>query len=145
MYLKKYNSESRNENVKNHLNNLYPFSFFKIPKVKKSFTKLIKSYEEKEKKYMTLFGIRLNNSNNKIISRNKKRNKSKNFQKSLSNSSMISNLKKLFSLNLDKKNSLFQINPMDSKLFPHIQRNLRRYNHCTTSLETRNNSSIINN
>ena len=80
---------------------------------------------------MTLFGIRLRNSNNKIISRNKKRNKSKNFQKSLSNSSMISNLKKLFSLNLDKKNSLFQINPMDIKLLPHIQRNLRRY---TTNL-----------
>ena len=140
MYLKKYNSVSRNENGKNHLNNLYPFSFFKIPKVKKSFSKLIKSYEEKEKKYMTLFGIRLSNSNNKIISRNKKRNKSKNFQKSLSNSSMISNLKKLFSLNLDKKNSLFQINPMDLKLFPHIQRNLRRY---TTNIAI--NTNNINN
>ena len=57
MYLKKYNSVSRNENGKNHLNNLYPFSFFKIPKVKKSFSKLIKSYEEKEKKYMTLIAI----------------------------------------------------------------------------------------
>ena len=142
MFLNKYNSESSNEDEKNKFNNIYPFSFFKVSKVRNSFLKQMISYEEKEKEYMTLYGFRMNNNNNKkIIKRNKRKNKIKNFPKSLSSSSVISNLKKIFSLNFDKKNTFYQVNPFNLQILPHIKRNIRKYD-THISINTNNINNI---
>jgi len=125
MNLNKYNSLSNVENVSNSLDNLHPFSSFKVSKVKNGFLKQINNYKGKEKKCMTLFGVDPDNIKNTKGNKNiMKKN-----QKSLSSSSIVSSLKKMLSLNSQKKNSLPTINQINInfQILPHIKRSIKRY------------------
>ena len=125
MNLNKYKHSPNDDNVKKSLNNIHPFSSFKVSKVRNGFLKQINNYKEKEKKCMTLFGVDPDNIKNTKGNQNNM----KKYQKSLSSSSIITSLKELFSLNHKKKNSLPVINQinLNFQILPHIKRSIRKY------------------
>ena len=126
MYLNKFNLISNKEKRKFNIDNFKPFSFFKVTKIKNDFSKKLLEYKEKEKNFMSLFGIKTL-SNSKMSKRNK--NSGNKIQKSMSSASVLSSLNEILSLNHEKKTSMSLINQVniDFHKLPKIQRSLRRF------------------
>ena len=126
MYLNKFNLVSNKEKRKFNIDNFQPFSFFKVTKIKNDFSKKLLEYKEKEKNFMSLFGIKTL-SNSKMSKRNK--NSGNKIQKSMSSASVLSSLNEILSLNHEKKTSMSLINQVniDFHKLPKIQRSLRRF------------------
>ena len=124
MYLNKYNRLSKDKKEKYTITNLHPFTSFEVSKVKNDFLKHINNIKDKEKNYMTLFGIKSDNNKNVKINKIAKKT-----QKSLPSSPIISRLNEIFSLNPKKKNTLSPINQIyiNFHVLPHIKRNIRKY------------------
>ena len=140
MNLNKYKLISNKEKKKFIFHNIHPFSCFEVTKIKNEFLKELLKYRDKEKNYISLFGIKsLNNSKNE-----KRKRSSKMIQKSFSSTSLLSNLNDLLSLNIHKKNSEISINRNNNnfQILPEIKRNLRRYK-TNLSINTNNINNYI--
>ena len=143
MFLKKYRFLKNIDEAKKSFFNLHPFTPFKISRVKNDFLKKFIYYKEKEKKYMTLFGVDVDKENNKKGKTNK--NNAKKFEKSFSSSSVLLNLNEILSLrSIGRKSTKNPIN-LNIQMLPQIQRRLKRYKtNLSINLNNINNIKLSN-